>query len=369
VCLIHHERPHFLEQALASLRAQTYPKIEVVLVDDGSRTAEANRLLRSLEPEFQERRWKLIRQSNRYLGAARNTAARSAAGKYLLFMDDDNVAKPEEVEVFVRAMQTSRADILTCFLDVFRGDSYPSGADQTIHRLTFLGGAPTIGMIRNCFGDANCMIRREVFESLGGFSEDASVCGEDWELFANGVLSGYRLEVVPEALIWYRQSVNGMLHTTPANSNRMRALRPYFTCLSPDLHILSPMMNRLEKESQGSEAGTSGISRDQVRRIVIFGCGPGGALGMSLAQRCGWQVVRFVDNNREAWGSRIAGIPVKSPASLRAHDFDLVIVSSRSGKEQICNQLRSMGFRKGEDFAYYLDPVVIGNVEIRLRES
>jgi FlaA1/EpsC-like NDP-sugar epimerase len=149
----------------------------------------------------------------------------------------------------------------------------------------------------------------------------------------------------------------------------MRALRPYFTCLSPDLHILSPMMNRLEKESQGSEAGTSGISRDQVRRIVIFGCGPGGALGMSLAQRCGWQVVRFVDNNREAWGSRIAGIPVKSPASLRAHDFDLVIVSSRSGKEQICNQLRSMGFRKGEDFAYYLDPVVIGNVEIRLRES
>jgi glycosyltransferase involved in cell wall biosynthesis len=364
VCLIHHDRPQFLKQALASLRAQTYPNIEVVLVDDGSKTAEAKHLLRSLGPEFRQRGWKLILQSNQYLGAARNAAARSARGKYLLFMDDDNVAKPEEVEVFVRAMQTSQADILTCFMDVFRGDSYPTEEAQILHRLIFLGGAPLIGLMRNCFGDANCMIRKDVFNSLHGFTEDAHVCGEDWELFAKGVLAGYRLEVVPEALVWYRQSLNGMLLTTPPRSNRLRALRPYSRMLSPDLHILAPMMNRLDGETTELR-----YPRDQVKRVVIFGCGTGGALSMNLARRCGWKVARLVDNNRETWDSRIGGIPVKSPATLKARDFDLVIVSSRSGREEIYRQLRSMGFRHGEDFMHYLDPVVIGKTETRLREA
>jgi glycosyltransferase involved in cell wall biosynthesis len=369
VCLIHHDRPQFLTQALASLRAQTYSKIEVVLVDDGSQTPEAKHLLRSLDPEFQQREWKLIPQSNQYLGAARNAAARAARGKYLLFMDEDNIAKPEEVEVFIRAMQTSKADILTCFMDVFRGDSYPSEEAQILHRLTFLGGAPLIGLMRNCFGDANCMIRKDVFNSLHGFTEDAHICGEDWELFAKGVLAGYRLEVVPEALVWYRQSLNGMLLSTPPRSNRLRALRPYSRMLPPDFHILAPMMNRLDGECLQGDVGESRHSRDQVKRVVIFGCGAAGVLSMNLARRCGWKVARLVDNNMETWGSRIAGIPVKSPATLKARDFDLVIVSSRSGKEEIYRQLRTMGFLYGEDFMHYLDPAVIGNTEIRLREA
>jgi hypothetical protein len=240
---------------------------------------------------------------------------------------------------------------------------------QPAHRLTFLGGAPVVGMMRNCFGDANCMIRNEVFEALQGFTEDAQICGEDWELFAKAVLSGYRLEVVPEALVWYRQSVHGMLNTTPPRSNRLRALRPYYQSLPPDLHALVPMMNGLAGERGCTDSGEAARSCDQVRRVVIFGCGRGGDLSMNLAQRCGWDVAYMVDNNREIWGSRIAGVQVEPPASLRRRDFDLVIVASRSGKEGMCRQLRSLGLRQGGDFIHYLDPVLVGGIEIRLRES
>ena len=40
--------------------------------------------------------------------------------------------------------------------------------------------------------------------NVGGFTEDAGVGHEDWELWARAILKGYTLQVVPEALYWYR---------------------------------------------------------------------------------------------------------------------------------------------------------------------
>jgi glycosyltransferase involved in cell wall biosynthesis len=81
-----------LQQALASIKTQTYQNIEVILVDDGSTKEESHRYLNLIENDFNARGWKIIRSSNNYLGAARNLAARHASGEYLMFMDDDNVA-------------------------------------------------------------------------------------------------------------------------------------------------------------------------------------------------------------------------------------------------------------------------------------
>ncbi|MGA2027480.1 MAG: glycosyltransferase, partial [Syntrophobacteraceae bacterium] len=102
VCLTTFNRPHLLAQALESLRSQDYPNFEVLLVDDGSDQPEALAFLDRLEPEFKSRGWRIIRQENSYLGAARNTGARHAHGEYLLFMDDDNYAEPHEISTFVR---------------------------------------------------------------------------------------------------------------------------------------------------------------------------------------------------------------------------------------------------------------------------
>jgi glycosyltransferase involved in cell wall biosynthesis len=55
--------------------------MEVVLVDDGSREPKAVKLIKQLIPIFEKRGWKVIRQDNLYLGAARNTGARHASGE------------------------------------------------------------------------------------------------------------------------------------------------------------------------------------------------------------------------------------------------------------------------------------------------
>ena len=224
VCLVHYNRPHVLAQALDSLRAQTYGNFEVILVDDGSPTEASRAFLDALEREFAGRDWRIIRQSNRYLGAARNAAAGAARGEYLLFMDDDNVATPEMLEVFVHAAIQSGADVLTAVNMLFTGQTPP----VVPNRLWLpLGGAIGAGLYRNAFGDANALWRREAFEQLGGYTTDYGVGHEDWELFAHAVLSGLRLELIPKPLYWYRVNPGGMLRSGNHWADHARSVRPY----------------------------------------------------------------------------------------------------------------------------------------------
>lgn len=253
VCLTHFDRPNLLRQAVESLRRQNYPDFEVVLLDDGSRTTAARDLLAELEGEFARRNWQIIRQENRYLGAARNAAALAAKGEYLLFMDDDNVARPEELSVFVQAMRNSGADILTCFMDLLRGDGEPSPKTRADARVLFLGGALGPGLFRNLFGDANAFTRRTAFLARGGFTEDRGVGAEDGEYFARAALAGYRVEVIPESLFWYRIRAGSMSRGTVRADSEKRRLRPYREAVPPELQSLVDLTYVLGRRIQVEE--------------------------------------------------------------------------------------------------------------------
>jgi len=233
VCLVHFNRPRFLQQALDSLRGQDYHFFEVILVDDGSTDPQALTTLKQIESEFSERGWKLIRQQNRYLGAARNTAANMARGKYLLFMDDDNVAKPHELRTLVAVAEYASADILTCHLERFASQQSPLETKLATEHWGPLGMALAAGLVENVFGDANALIRRHVFQEVGGFTELRGVGHEDWEFFARASLKGYRLEVVPESLFYYRVQPGSMLSSSKRNVNLLRSASPYLEGMPP----------------------------------------------------------------------------------------------------------------------------------------
>jgi glycosyltransferase involved in cell wall biosynthesis len=117
VCLVHHDRPKLLLQAVRSIESQDWPHVELIVVDDGSALPESHRVLDGLEKQFSAKHWRILRTSNRYVGAARNTAARCASGDYLLFMDDDNVAKPNEISTLcVRLSIPVRTCLAVCWI-------------------------------------------------------------------------------------------------------------------------------------------------------------------------------------------------------------------------------------------------------------
>nr|WP_313619505.1 glycosyltransferase [Pantoea septica] len=227
VCITHHDRHHLLQQAIASIKSQTYPNIEVIIVDDGSVDEESHKYLDLIESDFNIRNWKIIRSSNNYLGAARNLAAKHASGDFLLFMDDDNVAKPHEVETFLTAAVNTGADILTTPSDLVFNEEYPSPFRKMTHCWLPLGPDLNIASFNNCFGDANALIKKEVFHSVGGFTEDYGLGHEDWEFFTKAVLKGHSLQLVPEPLFWYRVANSGMLLSGNKSRNNYRSFRPF----------------------------------------------------------------------------------------------------------------------------------------------
>ncbi|MGN7805319.1 glycosyltransferase [Ensifer sp. 22521] len=229
VCITHYERPNFLRLALQQLEAQSYDNVEIVIVDDGSRTKESHEELDIIERTNFRFPVKILREPNKYLGAARNTAARHAKGDYLLFHDDDNVAEKQEIEVFVKAALSSGADVLTCQAFVFRADDARGpfvhdivGQERRSIEFYPIGIGGIFSYFRNRFGDANALIKRSVFAKLGGFTELRGVGFEDWELFLRAHLMGYKLGIVPEPLFHYRVSSGGMLATGDTAQNFQR---------------------------------------------------------------------------------------------------------------------------------------------------
>ncbi len=238
VCICHFNRPLLLARALESIRNQDYPHLEVVVCDDGSTDPAAIGFLNSLEPEFAVKDWQIIRQNNRYLGAARNTAARAARGEYLLFMDDDDVAQSDEISVFMRVARHTGADILTCSMERFSSLEPPAENQPPRNIQVFLGPAVAAGAFRNVFGPANALIRRQAMELLGGFGEDYGVGFEDWEFFARAVLRGFHLQTIPRRLFWYRMNPSGMCGSTDPHAARLRIIQPYLQAAPAPLREL-----------------------------------------------------------------------------------------------------------------------------------
>jgi O-antigen biosynthesis protein len=238
VCVVHFNRPRLLRQALDSVLSQDQQPLEVIVVDDGSPGPAIQGELDAIarEYDFAGRGWQIIRQENAFLGAARNRAVSAAKGEYVLFLDDDNVAKPHEISTFVRVASRTGADVLTCLKDTFEG-AHPAGVHSVpTGRVLFVGPNLRMGMFYNIFGDANAMVRRAAFCEVGGFTVDYGVGHEDWELFARMALQGYKLELIPEALFWHRETTTGLTAVTPVRRNHLRSLRPYLGQIPAEYH-------------------------------------------------------------------------------------------------------------------------------------
>ncbi|MFO0842414.1 MAG: glycosyltransferase family A protein [Gemmataceae bacterium] len=112
VCVPYFNLPHTLPEALASLAEQTYPNLDVLIIDDGSTRPEARRVFDEMRHRYP--RFRFERQDNAGIGATRNRGLFEANGEFFLPFDADNVARPDMVERFVAARRPDVA-ALTCY--------------------------------------------------------------------------------------------------------------------------------------------------------------------------------------------------------------------------------------------------------------
>ena len=184
-----------LPRTLASLRAQTVPVLEIVVVDDGSTDFATVGFLDSLTGV------RLVRQQNKGLAGARNAGIRAATGTHVLPLDADDWLAPNAVEKLVESLQ-----------------QYPHGAYASSHIMLEGEASGELSKNYNFFEQLFvnqvpycCLLPKEIWEESGGYNEKMRHGYEDWEFNIRLGRLGYHGIIVHEPLFHYFVSKNGML--------------------------------------------------------------------------------------------------------------------------------------------------------------
>ncbi len=238
VCITHYERPAKLVDCVFAFLRQSYPKIELILVDDGSRSEDAVRQLAHVEKLLQKQGGTVIRQDNAYLGAARNTAFKQAKGDYVLFFDDDDLPDPHLVETLVKAILHTGADVMTCqnvyMPEETRGEVLANPSSQNgLPSHLCLGGPLSLAAELNLFGSCVALIAASCFRKIGGYSEKYGVGHEDFELYIRMAQHGYRIESCPAVLFHYECQKSSMVTETHTIANYRRSAEAFCDSTHP----------------------------------------------------------------------------------------------------------------------------------------
>jgi GT2 family glycosyltransferase/glycosyltransferase involved in cell wall biosynthesis len=225
VAVAHYNLGAYLPETLASLAAQTYRNLEVLVLDDGSTDPVAQEVL--IEMQQQHPQFHFLHHPNSGIGATRNRGLQEARGEFFIPMDADNIACPHMVETFVRAIQRNPSlAAMTCYCLAFEETSDIDREDfRYAYRPT--GGPHVLASIKNIYGDANAIFRTAMFRSTG-YETDRDCSWEDLEAFVKLVNAGHKIDTVPEVLFYYRHLETGFSRITDSYLNQRRVLRQYF---------------------------------------------------------------------------------------------------------------------------------------------
>jgi len=214
----------FLVKRLEGLQAQTYPDIEILVVDDRS-TDDSLAVLRPFEGQAGLR--VIARQENGGWVVTFNQGLAESTGEYLLFANCDDDCDPRLVERLVDALrQHPSAGIAFSRSLLIDADGRPLGTDfdqrQAAFRARCAGDTLIAGREMSRFLLHSCtipntgaaLIRRACFETVGLFTEQYKVIG-DWDFFFR-VAARYDVAYVAEPLNWFRQHEGTIRSTSKA---------------------------------------------------------------------------------------------------------------------------------------------------------
>jgi len=200
-----YDRPQHLAGAIDSVLAQTYPDIEVVVVDDGSETPYAQETV----AEYPDSVRCLVHEGNRGLSAARNTGINAAEGEYVAFLDDDDRWEPTKIERQVAALDGSpEAALATCPLAAVD----PDGTVLRCEGSKPDGDLSDAILVRNVVGSpSRVLVRADCFETIAPFDESLPT-KQDWDLYIR-LCQHWEVACVDEHLC--RRVVHASMSTDP----------------------------------------------------------------------------------------------------------------------------------------------------------
>lgn len=220
VILPTYNRAHLIKGSLQSVLDQSYRDFEVIVVDDGS-TDNTEEVIRG----FKDNRIRYIRcNNNRGASAARNTGLQACRGKYVAFIDSDDIWKKDKLKKQVDVFLSSPAEVGVVYTALWHNRKqicssiYIHKKDGDLHEYLLHGPFFIIPSV--------AMIRKDCFKLSGTFDERLKTHG-DWDLMIR-ISKHYHFRFIDEPLvIKYTYDDNISNNIRNAISGREAVLRKY----------------------------------------------------------------------------------------------------------------------------------------------
>lgn len=195
-----YKREAELKNALESLAKQTYPNMEIVLVDDNgndgwnSKVSETVKVFRNRYPKIKLEC--IVNNSNQGSSKTRNIGIHSANGDYITFLDDDDIYLPDKIRKQVEFMETNQCDYSITDLILYNED------DKKINRrIRSYIKETTVESLRlyhlkyHMTGTDTIMFKKEYLIQIGGF---ASIdVGDEFYLMQRAIEEGGKFGYLP----------------------------------------------------------------------------------------------------------------------------------------------------------------------------
>ena len=257
----------YLKRCLDSLAAQTYPRWEAILVDDGS-TDGSGRVCRGYAQRDERFQYARL-PANRGPSAARNEGVGRAAGAFISFVDADDYVEPGLLEGLHRSLTESGADISACGADGIRLESGPARTYSRQEAVCCLGrGAPFNHVPWGKLYRAE-LVKKTLFSEDIFYSEDL--------LFLYSILKqSRRVSYRPDILYHYTQREGSQMQSGASERKLTAFAAQDFVCqdagasfpeAAEDFRLLALEANRCLAVLTVKKGGEGGHTLGYLKRI------------------------------------------------------------------------------------------------------
>lgn len=200
VITTHNREPEIVERALKSIVMQTYPNMEIFVVDDSNEEFEYRDAVKSTVEKYSDKSVTYIRHE-KCMGAcaARNTGLQAAKGEYIAFLDDDDEWKPEKIEKQLTAFVNDDIALVYCGAEVVNLENNIINTSKVKFRKGRIFDELISG---NFIGSTSFpLLRTEALRAINGF-DVLMESAQDYDVWLR-ISEKYEVNYVKDILVTY----------------------------------------------------------------------------------------------------------------------------------------------------------------------
>lgn len=311
----------WLAETLESALAQTWPNLEVILVDDGSTDASL-----AIASQFDHPNLRIIAQRNQGAAVARNRALDAAQGDVLQFLDADDILAPDKIERQMALLQAHPNCLIAGAWARFH--HHPQEATFT-PQPPWQDLAPVDWLVCAWAGNwmmhpAAWLVPRSLVQAAGPWLESLSL-NDDGEYFARVILASQGIRFCPTARSYYRSGNSGSLSGRTsseawASQYQALSLQAQYLLAAEDSprtrQVCANLLQRFIYTVFPAEPSLRNLAAKQVRQLGGATEQPmGGPFFQILSRMVGWQRARYAQLTLNQWGYRQVALGRMLPVS------------------------------------------------------